>query len=99
MLAKTLALLTQAFRVDVRQLRTHLLRGFVALAVLWILFMVHSDSPFRSAAGLEFFQIISWVSLVLISLAGAFYFPSLITEEKEQQTLGLLRMAGVGPAT
>jgi hypothetical protein len=99
MLAKTLALLTQAFRVDVRQLRTHILRGSVALGVLWILFMVHSESRFSSAPGLEFFQVISWVSLVLISLAGAFYFPSLITEEKEQQTLGLLRMAGVGPAT
>lgn len=99
MLAKTLALLTQAFRVDVRQLRTHILRGGVALAVLWILFMVHSESSWRSAPGLEFFQVISWVSLILISLAGAFYFPSLITEEKEQQTLGLLRMAGVGPVT
>jgi len=99
MFVKTVALLNQAFRVDVRQLRTHLLRGAVATAVLWILFMVHENMRWTNAPGREFFSIIVFVSLVLLSLAGAFYFPSVITEEKEQQTLGLLRMAGVGPVT
>lgn len=99
MYVKTVALLNQAFRVDVRQLRTHLLRGAVAGAVLWILFMVHDSMRWMNAPGREFFTVIIFVSLVLLSLAGAFYFPSVITEEKEQQTLGLLRMAGVGPAT
>ncbi|MBX3442920.1 MAG: ABC transporter permease [Planctomyces sp.] len=99
MLVKTLALLNQTFRVDVRQVRTHLLRGAVAAAVLWVLFIIHQEMRWRGAAGLEFFSVIAWISLILLSLAGAFYFSSVITEEKEQQTLGLLRMAGVGPGT
>jgi hypothetical protein len=96
---KTLALLNQAFRADVRQLRTHLLRGAVAGGVLWLLAIVHDSMRWMSAPGLEFFGVLAWLSLVLLSLAGAFYFCSVITEEKEQQTLGLLRMAGVGPGT
>jgi hypothetical protein len=96
---KTVALLHQTFRVDVRQLRTHLLRGAFAAFVLFILATIHNDIHRLGAPGLEFVRFLSVLSFVMLTMCGAFYFPSVITEEKEQQTLGLLRMAGVGPAT
>lgn len=99
MSVKTVALLNQAFRVDVRQLRTHLLRGAFAAFVLFILGTIHNDIHRLGAPGLEFVRFLAVLSLVMLTLCGAFYFPSVITEEKEQQTLGLLRMAGVGPGT
>ncbi|OAI51452.1 hypothetical protein AYO47_07080 [Planctomyces sp. SCGC AG-212-M04] len=99
MLTKAFALLSQTFRVDVRQLRTHLLRGGIAAGVLWMLMIVHLDNPFRNSPGLMFCEGLTFSTMVLLTLMGAFYFPSVITEEKEEQTLGLLRMAGVGSVT
>jgi hypothetical protein len=99
MSVKTVALLNQTFRVDVRQVRTHLLRGAFAAFVLFILVTIHEDIRSLGAPGLEFVRFLSVLSFVMLTMCGAFYFPSVITEEKEQQTLGLLRMAGVGPAT
>jgi hypothetical protein len=99
MFNKAVALLTQAFRVDVRQLRTHLLRGGVAAGVLWLLAIVHLESRGWSSPGLSFCVGLTFSTMVMLTLMGAFYFPSVITEEKEEQTLGLLRMAGVGSAT
>jgi hypothetical protein len=99
MLTKAFALLSQTFRVDVRQLRTHLLRGGIAAGVLWLLIIVHFDTPFRSSPGLMFCEGLTFSTMALLTLMGAFYFPSVITEEKEEQTLGLLRMAGVGSVT
>ena len=99
MLTKAFALLSQTFRVDVRQLRTHLLRGGIAAGVLWLLIIVHYETPFASYPGLVFCEGLTFSALALLTLMGAFYFPSVITEEKEEQTLGLLRMAGVGSVT
>ncbi|HVJ87726.1 MAG TPA: ABC transporter permease, partial [Caulifigura sp.] len=99
MLTKALALLSQTFRVDVRQLRTHLLRGGVAAGVLWMLAIIHMENRFRGSPGLEFCAGLAMSTMVMMTLMGAFYFPSVITEEKEEQTLGLLRMAGVNSVT
>jgi len=99
MLTKAVALLSQTFRVDVRQLRTHLLRGGIALGVLWLLSIIHFDSSWRSSPGLQFCEGLTFSTMVMLTLLGAFYFPSVITEEKEEHTLGLLRMAGVSSLT
>jgi hypothetical protein len=99
MLTKAFALLQQTFRVDVRQLRTHLLRGGIAAGVLWLLMIVHYEQRFRSSPGLQLCAGLTFPTMILLTLMGAFYFPSVITEEKEEQTLGLLRMAGVNSVT
>jgi len=99
MLTKAFALLSQTFRVDVRQLRTHLLRGGIAAGVLWLLTIVHFEQRFRSSPGLELCAGLTFPTMIVLTLMGAFYFPSVITEEKEEQTLGLLRMAGVNSVT
>jgi len=50
-----------------------------------------------SAPGLAFFQNSLFVVLAFITLAGVSYFASAITEEKEEGTLGLLRMTDLDP--
>jgi hypothetical protein len=99
MITKAVALLSQTFRVDVRQLRTHVLRGAVAAGVLWLLAVIHLESPWSSSPGRDLCEGLSYATVILFTLMGAFYFPSVITEEKEEQTLGLLRMAGVNSVT
>ena len=49
------------------------------------------------APGLRFFGQICYMNFMFVTLAGFSFFSSAITEEKEEQTLGLLRMAGISP--
>src|SRR5439155_21710329 len=49
------------------------------------------------APGLRFFQAVVQINFFFITLAGVGYFASAITEEKEEMTLGLLRMTSLNP--
>ena len=90
-----IALLTRALRLDARQLQNHLFRlafvGFIYLSMLSATF----QSAFIGAPGLNFFSSIAWLNLLFITCAGIGYFSTAITEEKEEETLGLLQMAGL----
>lgn len=90
-----IALLTRALRLDSRQLRNHLFRlafvSFIYLAMLGATI----QSATVGAPGLSFFQNIAWLNVLFITCAGIGYFSSAITEEKEEETLGLLQMAGL----
>ncbi len=90
-----LALLTRALRLDARQLRNHLFRlafvGFIYLCLLW----ASIQSGFLGAPGLSFFSQIAWLNAMFITCAGIGFFSSAITEEKEEETIGLLQMAGL----
>jgi hypothetical protein len=98
MMGSTLALTTRSLREDWRGLRNHLMRLlFVGLIVL-MLVQAQQTSVWFGAPGLRFFGSIAWVNFWFILLAAPGYFASAITEEKEEQTLGLLRMADVGSA-
>ena len=50
-----------------------------------------------SAPGRDVFRYMCWVNFFLLNLAGVSFFSTVITEEKEEMTLGLLRMAGISP--
>jgi ABC-type transport system involved in cytochrome c biogenesis permease component len=97
MLSSTLALFTRSFRVDARSTQPHVLRLLFACAILLELVWIHETEVLYGAPGLTVFMWISWLNFAVISLAGIGYFPSAIAEEKEEESLGLLRMAGVGP--
>ena len=90
-----LALLTRALRMDARQLRNHLFRlafvGFIYLCMLTATF----QSTMLGAPGLSFFSQIAWLNALFITCAGIGFFSSAITEEKEEDTIGLLQMAGL----
>ena len=99
MIGSTVALLTRSLRVDSRLLRHQLLQLFFVFIVYMSLVYAHVASDFLGAPGLVLFQTMAWMNLVFITLAGLGFFASAITEEKEEDTLGLLKMAGVRPAS
>lgn len=87
-----------------RSLR-ELLRSRMSYAVLVIMLGViflfllgaQAGATATTAPGLAFFQNSLFVELVFITLAGVSYFATAITEEKEEGTLGLLRMTDLDP--
>lgn len=92
-----LALLTRSLRQDARQLRNHVFRlTFVAFIYIALLFASITAGSF-GAPGLQFFKSITFLNLVFITCAGIGFFASAITEEKEEETIGLLLMAGLNP--
>lgn len=93
----TLALMDRALRVDSRSLRTHLIRFSFVCIIVWCMTAIKLQSNIASAPGLRFIEFMLMITLLLITLSGASSFATAITEEKEERTLGLLRMAGVGP--
>jgi ABC-type transport system involved in multi-copper enzyme maturation permease subunit len=97
MFGPPLALMTRSLRIDSRLLRTHLFRFLFALLLLGGLFWAHMRSLWVGAPGLAFFQPITWLNFVFVTLAGISFFATAITEEKDEATLGLLKMAGINP--
>lgn len=95
MWSRTFALFLRSLRVDARLLQSHLMRlgllSFVIVNLLWSQLI----SVAMGAPGLYFFQFITWVNFLFATFAGFLLFSTAITEEKEEQTLGLLQMANV----
>ncbi|MFH5802881.1 hypothetical protein [Alienimonas sp. DA493] len=98
MLSGSLALFDRALKTEASGLRGHLLRlgfaGFIEIALL----IAAATSLTLGAPGLAFFENICWLNVLFISLAAVSLFATAVTEEKEEGTLGLLRMANVGRA-
>ncbi|HBL47255.1 MAG TPA: hypothetical protein DDZ90_28100, partial [Planctomycetaceae bacterium] len=95
MLQGTFALFHRALCVDFRLTRTHLFRFLFAVLILFCLMIAHSSSRVMGAAGLYLFSQIIYLNFMFILMAGISFFATAITEEKEEQTIGLLLMAGV----
>ena len=95
----TLALMTRGLRFDCRRWQMHALRFLLVGFFLLFLFVAWFSSltALGSAPGLTFFWSITFTNYAFVTLAGMSFFTSTITEEKEEQTLGLLKMAGVNP--
>ena len=94
---KTLALLVRALRTESRDIKSHLFRLGLAVFFVLILWLGQSSIRFESAPGRLIFKWMTVANWVFITLAGGTFFAIAISEETEQQTLGLLRMANVGP--
>ena len=86
-------------RVDDRSLRTHLFRLFLLGFTYYMLVMAHQMSQYNDAPGLQLFVSLCFVDFFFILLASVGLFASAISEEKEEMTLGLLKMAGVNGVT
>ncbi|MBS0264858.1 MAG: hypothetical protein JSS02_23180 [Planctomycetes bacterium] len=97
MLTGTLAMLVRALRLDARLLRAHLFRAGFALLVFASLVYTILVGGLVGAPGLKMFSTMTYLNVVLISLAGVSFFATAITEEKEEDTLGLLMLAGINP--
>lgn len=91
----TLALLVRSLREDSRAFYTYAAR-FALVGILFLgLIQAYTTAAFVGAPGKQLFSWIAWVDMVFISLAAVSYFATPITEEKEEETLGLLRMTSL----
>ncbi len=90
------ALFIRSVREDTRAKLPVILR--VALVGLILLIIWANQRDFaRSAPGLRFFGYVMMLNLGFIAVAALSIFPSAITEEKEDETLPLLRMTNLNP--
>jgi hypothetical protein len=89
------ALLSRSLRIDARSLWTNLLRLGAILVGYLALVQAEERSRFFGAPGLMFLQTLWMSNLFLIAGCAVSYFVSAITEEKDEDTLGLMRMTGL----
>ena len=94
---QTIALFVRSLRRDSRNIFSHLLRGGLVVVLVIICMGAYRNLFMATAGGLRMFTLVMWVNFLFISVAAIGYFSTSITEEKEEDTLGLLRMAGIGP--
>jgi hypothetical protein len=88
-----LALLLRNLQADSRTPWVHAVRVFVIVMVLIQCIGPAHQGPGGQAPGLQFFSSVVWSNaVVLLMLFGVSYFSAPIAEEKEAQTLPLLRM-------
>jgi hypothetical protein len=87
------ALLVRTLRQDSRHWQSGVVRAALLLFLLTVLVLM-TRTPV-AASGLAFVSWMLWLSYASITLAGFYWFASPITEEKEQRSLGLLRMTGL----
>ncbi len=93
---KFLALVRRALQTDSRLLRGYLARVLLAGFILLTLITFQRDWATRGAPGLDLFRSVSLYNYFFITILGTAFFATAITEEKEERTLSLLKMAGVG---
>lgn len=97
MISGTRTLFNWSLKSDSQAFYPHIVRlgfcGFMLLAIL----AAWADSLGGTAPGLNFFDWICRLNVMLISVSGISYFVSAVTEEKDSGSLALLRLAGVSP--
>src|SRR3954452_22659336 len=92
-----LALFARSVRELLRSRLSYLTCGAVIGLIFLLLLGAQAAATATSAPGLKFFHSVSYVVLGFITFAGVSYFATAITEEKEDVTLGLLRMTNLDP--
>lgn len=73
----------------------HLLWVTLMVTIYVALWIARELTTSFGAPGLQFFRFVMYLNAAFISLLGISYFSSVISEEKEEDTLGLMTMAGI----
>jgi hypothetical protein len=92
-----ITLMARSLRLEARLLRTHLFRLVFVFFIYLMMLMAQMQSMFIGAPGLMFFSSMLFLNVAFIAAGGVSFFASAITEEKEENTLGLLMMTGLSP--
>ena len=91
------ALLERSLRIDARALGPHRVRFGLMVAISIALHFALLDSLRLGAPGLRFFNTTVVLNVIFMTLLGVSYFSSTITEEKDEEALGLMLMTGISP--
>ena len=97
MIGPTFALFIRSLREDTRAKFTPIGRASLVLVVLFFIAIQQRSFARQPAPGLQVFFTVMMVNLFGLVLGGITAFCSAITEEKEDDTLGLLRMTNLSP--
>ncbi len=89
-----LALFIRSLREQVRSASFSWMRAGMATIIL-ITLLARGSRSFSGATGMDFFASFAFYNALMIIVAATSYFASAITEEKEEQTLSLLRMTNL----
>jgi ABC-type transport system involved in multi-copper enzyme maturation permease subunit len=92
-----ITLMSRSLRLEARLLRTHVFRLVFVFFIYMVMLGAWMQSMTRGAPGLFFFSNMLWLNVAFITAGGVSFFASAITEEKEENTLGLLMMTGLSP--
>lgn len=92
-----LALFTRSLRELLKSKLSYIVCGLTVGIIFFFLLFAQGAASAMTAPGLKFFEQTLLVVLAFSTLAGVSYFASSITEEKEEGTLGLLRMTDLSP--
>jgi len=91
------ALAERSLRVDARTRSVHLMRLGLVGAIYLAFGRATLNEYLYGAPGLDFFRGIAFLDAAFVTLLGIGFFSSVITEEKEEDTLGLMLLAGISP--
>lgn len=91
------ALFIRSLREDTRARLPPILRTAMVVIVLLVLWASQREFAYRTAAGQELLAIVMVLNAGFLAVAAVSIFPSAITEEKEDETLPLLRMTNLNP--
>ncbi len=97
MIGPTFALFIRSLREDARTKFTPISRAALVLVILFFITVNQRNFAAQPAPGLTVFYMVMMVNLFGLVLGGITAFCSAITEEKEDDTLGLLRMTNLSP--
>jgi ABC-type transport system involved in multi-copper enzyme maturation permease subunit len=95
----SLTLLHRAIRADALSWKWHAVRFGSACFLLILLIQAHVMTLGRGTSGRMFFEYVAQLNYLLMTLIGIGFFPTTITEEKEDGTLPLLILSGMPPLT
>ena len=94
-----LALAQRALLLDARGHTAYVMRGLLVALMLLALWTAHEWGRFMGAPGLHLFSWVINTNFWFVTLFGVSTFSAVVAEEKENMTLGLLKMAGFGAAS
>ena len=97
MLRGIFALFFRSLRGDARSVWVHLAWLFLLLVIYIALWFAQVLADYLGAPGRNFFRYVIYLNAIFVTLLGVSYFSSAISEEKEEDTLGLMTMAGISP--
>lgn len=90
-----MALAARSLRLDARSPLIHLLRGTLGLLMLLSLAYAWSMSTQVGAAGINLYIAVVRIDFFFVAVLGVALFATSITEERQEGSLGLMRMAGL----
>lgn len=91
---RSTAFLVRSIRQDSRLVLHHAMRAVMAAVILYLFFIQMNFARLRVGAGGIFASEVVFCCYWFLTLVGGMHFCTAIVEEKEEQTLPLLRMTG-----